>query len=157
VCYCTWCAALVLLDVVGSGCGALRCRVWALWRCTSRTVTFTVMPETCWEIIDNKHLTVASCWFSLSLPKLKYEKNWAGGCILLEWCIMRTLFFQNRHEGNAARRLIIKRIPPFRQPPDYWRRNLPQEYRDLFKKIHKISNFLPKIPFKINRDPCTCM
>ena len=32
VCYCTWCAALVLLDVVGSGCGALRCRVRALWR-----------------------------------------------------------------------------------------------------------------------------
>ena len=27
VCYCTWCAALVLLDVVGSGCGALHCRV----------------------------------------------------------------------------------------------------------------------------------
>ena len=24
VCYCTWCAALVLLDVFGSGCGALR-------------------------------------------------------------------------------------------------------------------------------------
>jgi len=24
-CYCMWCAALVLLDVVGSGCGALRC------------------------------------------------------------------------------------------------------------------------------------
>ena len=23
--YCMWCAALVLLDVVGSGCGALRC------------------------------------------------------------------------------------------------------------------------------------
>jgi len=26
-----------------------------------------VMPETCWESVDNKHLTVASCWFSLSL------------------------------------------------------------------------------------------
>ena len=25
MCYCTWCGALVLLDVVGSGCGALRC------------------------------------------------------------------------------------------------------------------------------------
>jgi len=25
-----WCAALVLLDVVGSGCGALLCRVRAL-------------------------------------------------------------------------------------------------------------------------------
>ena len=58
VCYCTWCAALVLLDVVGSGFGALRCWVQALWR-----VTFTMMPETCWEIIDNKRLTVASCWF----------------------------------------------------------------------------------------------
>ena len=32
VCYCKWCAALVLLDVVGSGCGALPCGVWALWR-----------------------------------------------------------------------------------------------------------------------------
>jgi len=30
VCYCVWCAALVLLDVVGSGCGALHCRVRAL-------------------------------------------------------------------------------------------------------------------------------
>jgi len=30
VCYCIWCSALVLLDVVGSGCGALRCRVRAL-------------------------------------------------------------------------------------------------------------------------------
>ena len=32
VCYCMWCAALFLLDVVGSGCGALRCGVRALWR-----------------------------------------------------------------------------------------------------------------------------
>ena len=30
VCYCMRCAALVLLDVVGSGCGALRCGVRAL-------------------------------------------------------------------------------------------------------------------------------
>ena len=30
MCYCTWCVALVLLDVVGSGCGALRCRVRAI-------------------------------------------------------------------------------------------------------------------------------
>ena len=31
-CYCIWCVVLVLLDVVGSGCGALSCRMWALWR-----------------------------------------------------------------------------------------------------------------------------
>ena len=30
VCYCTWCAALFLLDVAGSGCGALRCRMRAV-------------------------------------------------------------------------------------------------------------------------------
>ena len=30
VCYCTWCAALFLLDLVGSGCGALRFRVRGL-------------------------------------------------------------------------------------------------------------------------------
>jgi len=29
-----------------------------------------MMPETCWESIDNKHLTVASYWFSLSLHNL---------------------------------------------------------------------------------------
>jgi len=29
-----------------------------------------VVPETCWEIVKNKHLTVASCWFSLSLHNL---------------------------------------------------------------------------------------
>jgi len=28
--YCIWCTALVLLDVVGSGCGALRCRMRAV-------------------------------------------------------------------------------------------------------------------------------
>ena len=26
-CYCVWCVVLVLLDVVGSGCGALSCRM----------------------------------------------------------------------------------------------------------------------------------
>ena len=31
-CYCICCVVLVLLDVVGSGCGALSCRMWALRR-----------------------------------------------------------------------------------------------------------------------------
>jgi len=29
-----------------------------------------MMSETCWESVDNKHLTVASCWFSLLLHNL---------------------------------------------------------------------------------------
>ena len=32
-CYCIWCIVLVLLDVVGSGCGALRCGMRAVIRC----------------------------------------------------------------------------------------------------------------------------
>jgi len=30
-----------------------------------------MMPETCQESIDNKHLTVASCWFPLSRHNLR--------------------------------------------------------------------------------------
>ena len=43
VCYCTWCAALVLLDVVGSACGALRCSASTVKVTASRTVTFTLL------------------------------------------------------------------------------------------------------------------
>jgi len=28
-CYCIWCVVLVMLDVVGSGCGALSCRMFS--------------------------------------------------------------------------------------------------------------------------------
>ena len=42
VCYCIWCVVLVLLDVDGSGCGALRCRMSTariLQRSTPTTAT----------------------------------------------------------------------------------------------------------------------
>jgi len=48
VCYCTWCAALVLLDVVGSGCGALRYRVRAVSNTRLGLLKVGIMmPETC--------------------------------------------------------------------------------------------------------------
>ena len=34
-----------------------------------------MMPETCWESVDNKRLTVASCWFSLSLHNLVLQSS----------------------------------------------------------------------------------
>ena len=68
---------------------------------------------------------------------------------MLEWYIMRTLFFQNRHVGNAARRLIIKRISSFGQPPDYWRRKVLQESRDLLKKSVIYQIFFQKSGFKL--------
>ena len=50
VCYCKWCAALVLLDVVGSGCGALRCRVRALLSDVTRGCVIQFWPP------DDEHM-----------------------------------------------------------------------------------------------------
>jgi len=63
---------LVLLDVVGSSCGALpttptRTSAAHLNTRLGLLKMGIMMPKTCSESIDNKHLTVASCWFSLSL------------------------------------------------------------------------------------------
>jgi len=75
-CYCLWCTALVLLDVVGSGCGALRCRMRAVLASYNTICSNTVlvllkmgimMPEHVETEVDNKHLIAASCWFFLSL------------------------------------------------------------------------------------------
>jgi hypothetical protein len=41
VCYCIRCTALVLLDVVGSGCGALLCRMRALLVCNNTLSLFS--------------------------------------------------------------------------------------------------------------------
>jgi len=64
-----------------------------------------MMPETCWEIVKNKHLTVASCWFSLSLHKvfaIDNKTNYAREMKRLEgngWKIsyMVTKKFQLQH------------------------------------------------------------
>ena len=42
-----------------------------------------MMPETCWESVDNKHLTVASCWFSLSLQSTFQSQAVYKYCLLL--------------------------------------------------------------------------
>jgi hypothetical protein len=50
--YCIWCVVLVLLDVVGSGCGALRCRMRAVqmqhsdayYQLLSQHVSGIIMP-----------------------------------------------------------------------------------------------------------------
>ena len=86
-CYCIWCVVLVLLDVVGSGCGALSCRMWALvldvvgsgcgaLSCRMWALVLDVVGSGCgalscrmWALVltscNNKHLIVASCWSSL--------------------------------------------------------------------------------------------
>ena len=75
-----WCATLVLLDVIGSGCGAHNhyqphpAEPAQHTTCSNIRLVLLkmgiMMPEICWKIVKNKHLTVASCWFSLSLHNL---------------------------------------------------------------------------------------
>jgi len=47
---------------------------WKFVKCSNLRLVLLkmgiMMPETCWEIVENKHLIVASCWFSLSLHNL---------------------------------------------------------------------------------------
>ena len=44
LCYCISCVVLVLLDVVGSGCGALRCRMRAVLASCKTTCFGIIMP-----------------------------------------------------------------------------------------------------------------
>ena len=46
-CYCIWCVVLVLLDVVGSGCGALRCRMRELLASYNAAPTSSRTVSTC--------------------------------------------------------------------------------------------------------------
>ena len=57
VCYCTWCAALLLVDVVASGCEALCCRVWALWRLMLNIKYLYIQLN----IKCKRHIYVSSC------------------------------------------------------------------------------------------------
>ena len=70
VCYCMWCAVLVLLDVVDSGCGALCCR---------GTVTFTVLaPHN--ALTSVRHLPVS--WASPIQSIYPHPTSWRSNLIL---------------------------------------------------------------------------
>ena len=90
-CYCIWCIVLVLLDVVSSGCGALRCRMRALLasynaaphnryqphpeepeqytKCSNTVFVLLkmVIMKNVETEVNNKYLIVASRWLFLSL------------------------------------------------------------------------------------------
>ena len=51
-----------------------------------------MMPETCWEIVTNKHLTVASCWFSLSLHNLLTMHSHRNLKQYSSFCAVQTLY-----------------------------------------------------------------
>ena len=54
-----------------------------------------MMPETCWEIVENKHLTVASCWFSLSLHSFRSSEYGTHG-----YHVARKYYELSRRDGS---------------------------------------------------------
>ena len=68
-CYCIWCVVLVLLDVVGSGCGALSWRKWALYGHLLQN--FEIW---CWKMMANVSWT-DQVRNEEELRKAKEEKN----------------------------------------------------------------------------------
>jgi len=80
-------------------CSTVRCLLSAL----SQHVLGIIMPETCWESANNKHLTVASCWFSLSLHNL-LTMHGHRNLMILNWplliciCITDALFMIEKLE-----------------------------------------------------------
>ena len=60
-----------------------------------------VMPETCWEIVENKHVTVASCWFSLLLHNLLTmhgHRNLKNLFLLQQYAHLRDTTWRNLKE-----------------------------------------------------------
>ena len=62
-----------------------------------------MMPETCWGSIDNKHLTVASCWFSFSLHNLLTMHGHRNLNAVVHWRKLRT------YCGGSHTRRVQKR------------------------------------------------
>jgi len=99
-----------------------------------------IMPETCWESVDNKHLTVASCWFSLSLHNLLTmhgHRNLKHNAIICAWYNIHT----TRHEE-----LPLYHSPTGNTPTKYTLSNAQSQTtaRDLHPKDRK---YFPKIYF----------
>jgi len=72
-CYGTWCAALVLLDVVGSGCMALCCKVRALWR-----LLFDLLTKHCHRNIKHEYIVQqsAAMWCYITDQQRCHTAKW---------------------------------------------------------------------------------
>ena len=59
---CIWCVVLVLLDVVGSGCGALRCRMRAVVYCSCVPEQYTKCSNTAFDLLKIGIVMSETCW-----------------------------------------------------------------------------------------------
>ena len=65
-----------------------------------------MMPETCWESVDNKHLTVASCWFFFSLT-LQFAHDARSQKPEAPKCLFHPICKQNGPRGLWAQILTL--------------------------------------------------
>ena len=78
-----------------------------------------MMPETCWESVDNNHLTVASCWFSLALHIL-LTMHGHRNLKLVKTCYNDTSHGSVRSEPQCARMCMWWRTLHLRSVFLYW-------------------------------------
>ena len=72
-----------------------------------------MMPETCWDSVDNKHLNVASCWFSLWIyvvsahqsTRYRIPENWKLSSDTASYFQIVTTFY--KHVINTEFTLIL--------------------------------------------------
>ena len=79
-----------------------------------------MIPETCWESVDNKHLTVASCWFSLSLHNISLissQNQNVSGSSYTQWKHTRFMF-KIFFSGNRAVRDTVEKYGPAGEATD---------------------------------------
>jgi len=98
VCYCMRCAALVLPDVIGTGCGALRCRVGALWR-----LLFDHVGVSCFalQVLLNQMAAVVLCSNCLRVLNWKISRAcWTFTRFRFLWPCIVSKLWRERERTN---------------------------------------------------------
>jgi hypothetical protein len=92
--YCIWCIVLVLLDVVGRGCGALSWRMWALWRVLTRGCIWRTRCIVCDKLLTHRQ----SFWitlYNLSALNLQYLADRRKYLFLLEFQVLKQAIYKH--------------------------------------------------------------
>ena len=112
-CYCIWCVVLVLLDVVGSGCGALRCGMRALLASYSLKYVyipplFAIIQLYNYESIKFYFMCVSTCpgpeWYILVFNFLQDEPQLRSSYRRI--CISEVRFIQN----NFTKTVVLNKL-----------------------------------------------
>ena len=100
LCYCKWCTALVLLDVVGSGCGGLRCRMWALWRLLFNMLRHKLIINI-WLLHFVGFLSLHTSITNSHCVLFYILSSMESACVML-YCHLRPTLYHKRHDFHKS-------------------------------------------------------